>query len=113
MCSNPPQMVPCKSLNAVGKWAFLPRLIAPQRWSTRLSLCNSTSCSVPAKSSLKHFSHDLGIKKGGGGTQPPSLCAFHPFVVKLFLGLGFHENEKRKERGRNAPCSASGLLAAC
>lgn len=65
MCSNPPQMVPCKSLNAVGKWAFLPRLIAPQRWSTRLPLCNSTSCSVPAKSSLKHFSHDLGIKKGG------------------------------------------------
>lgn len=91
-------MLPCKSLNAAGKWAFLPRLTAPQRWSRRLSLCNSTSCSVPA---LKHFRHDLGLKKKTKKKkQAPSLSAFYPFVVKLFLALEIHVNEKQRDSKR-------------
>lgn len=96
--NNRTQMLPCKSLNAAGKWAFLPRLTAPQRWSRRLSLCNSTSCSLPAKPSLKHFSHDLGIKKKE--KQALSLSAFYPFVMKLFLALEIHENEKQRDSNR-------------
>lgn len=99
--NNPTQTLPCKSLNAAGKWAFLSRLTVPQRWSRRLSLCNSTSCSVPAKPSLKHFSHDLGMKKKRKKEkQAPSLSAFNPFVVKLFLALEIHENEKQRNSKR-------------
>lgn len=97
--NNPTQTLPCKSLNAAGKWAFLPRLTAPQRWSKRLSLCNSTSCSVPVKPALKHFSHDLGIWKKKK-TNPPPLSAFYPFVVKLFLALEIQENEKQRDSKR-------------
>lgn len=100
--NNPTQMPPCKSLNAAGKWAFLPRLTAPQRWSRRLSLCNSTSCSVPAKPPLKQFNHDLGRekRKEKQAPPPPSLVAFHPFVAKLFLALEIHENEKQRDSKR-------------
>lgn len=118
--NNPTQMLPSKSLNAAGNWAFLPRLTVPQRWSRRLSLCNFTSCSVPAKPSLEHFSHDLGIykKKEKRKTSPLPL-SFYPIVVKLFLALEIHENEKQRdvaregEREGDAPHNASGLLAAC
>lgn len=99
--NNPTQTLPCKSLNAAGKWAFLPRLTAPQRWSRRLSLCNSTSCSVPAKPSLKHFSHDLGIKKKE--KQAPSLLAFYPFcgeIIFSFRNPWEWETERQQEGGR-------------
>lgn len=99
--NNPTQMLPSKSLNAAGNWAFLPRLTVPQRWSRRLSLCNFTSCSVPAKPSLEHFSHDLGIykKKEKRKTSPLPL-SFYPIVVKLFLALEIHENEKQRDVAR-------------
>lgn len=102
--NNPTQTLPCKSLNAAGKWAFLPRLTAPRRWSMRLSLCNSTSCSVPGKPSLKHFSHNLGTEKR---KTSPSLSALYPFVVKLFLALEIHENERQRDSKREGErCSS-------
>lgn len=95
--NNPTQMLPCKSLNAAGKWAFLPHLTEPQRWSRRLSHCNSTSCSVPGKPSLKHFSHDLGIQKE---KQTSRSLSFLPICVKISLASEIHENEKQKDSKR-------------
>lgn len=101
--NNPPQMLPCKSLNAAGKWAFLPCLTASQRWSRRLSLCNSTSCSVPVKPSLKHFSHDLGIKKE---KQTPLSLSFLPIcgeIIFSFRNAWEWETERQQEGGREMP----------
>lgn len=98
LMNNPTEMLPCKSLNAAGKWAFLPRLTAPQRWSRRLSLCNSTSCSVPA---LKHFRHDLGLKKKKK-TSPLPL-SFLPIcgeIIFSFRNPWEWETERQQEGGR-------------
>lgn len=73
--NNPAQMPPCKSLNAAGKWAFLPCPTVPRRWSKRLSLCNFTPCSVPAEPSFQRFSHDLRGEERRE-THAPSLSFF-------------------------------------
>lgn len=105
--NNPTQTPARKSLNAAGKWAFLPRLTGPQRWSRRLSLCNSTSCSVPVKTLPQTFQPRFRDKKNN---KPPSLVVFYPFVVKLFLALEIHENEKQRDEregeseGRSSQC---------
>lgn len=100
--NNPTQTLPSKSLNAAGNWAFLPRLTVPQRWSRRLSLCNFTSCSVPAKPSLEHFSHDLGIYKRKKKNKPPP-SQFLPNCGEIIFGFRNpreRETERRCEGGR-------------
>lgn len=101
LLNNRTQMLPCKSLNAAGKWAFLPRLTVPQRWSRRLSLCNFTSCSLPAKPSLKCFSHDLGIrKKRETSALPLSFLPICEEIIFSFRNPWEWEAERQQEGGR-------------
>lgn len=108
---NPPQTLACKSLNAAGKWASLPRLTVPQRWRRRLSLCNSTSCSAPAKPSLKHSSHDLGMKKKRKTSPLPLSFFICGEIIFSFRNPWEWETERKQEGGREGGRKSEMLLA--
>lgn len=119
-CENSAQMPPRKSLNAAGKWAFLPCPTVARRWSKRLSLCNFTPCSVPAEPSFQHFSHDLRGEERRETHAPPSPFHFSPICGEIIFGFrNPPECEKQSDGTReggkegDAPHNASGLLAAC